>query len=178
MHIQNLNPADTVVIRDVRLSKLWSAGAAALVALLLSGAAHAQAYVNVTVGGAFAPNVYGQIVIGTNPPPPVVFAHPVLVGPVVYGAPILYLHVPPGHYQDWGRYCARYNACGRQVYFVQADPKNRWWDHHNEHLRGREAYREPEVRHDRRNNRSDQGHKERSEDQRGNPHQDQRNSNR
>ena len=167
MHTQNFNQADATVIRAGRLGKPWVARAAALVALLLSGAAHAQAYVNVTVGGAFAPNVYGQIVIGTNPPPPVVFAHPVLVGPVVYGAPILYLHVPPGHYQDWGLYCARYNACGRQVYFVQADPNNRWWEHHNEHLRGREAYREPEERHDRRNHRSDKGQQGRDDDHRG-----------
>jgi len=176
MHTQNFNQAGAATIRTGRLGKSWAA--AALIGLLLSGAAHAQAYVNVTVGGAFAPNVYGQIVIGTNPPPPVVFAHPVVVSSVVVGAPAIYLNVPPGHYQDWGRYCARYNACGRQVYFVQVDPKNRWWDHHNEHLRGREAYREPEIRHDRGNHRSDKGRQGRDEDKWGNSHKDQRNSNR
>jgi hypothetical protein len=155
----------------------WLAGALALMALALSGAAQAQAYVNVTVGGAFAPNVYGQIVIGTNPPPPVVFVHPVVVSSVVVGAPAIYLNVPPGHYQDWGRFCARYNACGRQVYFVQTDSKNRWWEQHNEHLRGREAYREPEVRHDRGNHRSDKGRQGRDEDQPGNRHPGRGNTN-
>jgi len=31
----------------------------------------------------------------------------------------LYLRVPPGHAKSWKRYCGRYDACGRPVYFVQ-----------------------------------------------------------
>ena len=27
--------------------------------------------------------------------------------------------MPPGHAKKWGKHCHRYNACGRQVYFVQ-----------------------------------------------------------
>ena len=129
-------------------------------ALLLAGAAQAQAYVNVTVGGAFAPHVYGQIVIGSNPPPPVVNPQPVIVGPMVYGAPVIYLHVPPEQSRDWGRYCARYNACGRPVQFVRVDMNQRWWEQHNEHLRGRDHYREPDQRHDNRNHDSRRGRDE------------------
>jgi hypothetical protein len=31
----------------------------------------------------------------------------------------LYLRVPPGHIKKWSKHCRAYNACGRQVYFVQ-----------------------------------------------------------
>jgi hypothetical protein len=118
-----------------------------LLAIALAGAAHAQAYVNVTVGGAFAPGVYGQIVLGNNPPPPVVNVQPVIVGRPVYGAPVMYVHAAPEESRDWGRYCNRYGACGHPVYFVEVNPHNRWWEHHNEHLRGEDYYRKPVYRH-------------------------------
>jgi hypothetical protein len=105
-----------------------------------AGTVHAQPYVNVTVGGQFAPGVYGQIAIGNNQPPPVVYAQPVIVGQPVYGAPVVYMHVSPSEYRDWGRHCARYGACGYPVHFVQAESANRWWEHHNEHLRGENNY--------------------------------------
>jgi len=122
--------------------------ALAVLALALStaGAAHAQAYVNVTVGGAFAPGVYGQVSIGNNPPPPVLNVQPVVVGTPVYGAPVMYLHVAPEEYRDWGHYCGRYYACGRPVHFLRVEESNRWWEHHNEHLRGEGYYRKLEER--------------------------------
>jgi hypothetical protein len=68
------------------------------------------------------PGFYGQINIGNAPRPVLVYPQPMLIQPppvgVVVGAPI-YLHVPPGHAKHWSRYCARYHACGRPVYFVQ-----------------------------------------------------------
>jgi len=123
---------------------IWLALPAVALALTASGAARAQAYANVTIGGAFAPGVYGQIAIGNNAPPPVINAQPVIMGRPVYGAPLMYLHVAPEEYRDWGRYCSRYHACGHPVHFVQTDPRNRWWEHHNEHLRGEAYYRQPE----------------------------------
>jgi len=33
----------------------------------------------------------------------------------------MYLHVPPGHEKKWRKHCAKYNACGRPVYFVRHD---------------------------------------------------------
>jgi hypothetical protein len=65
------------------------------------------------------------VVIGNQPPPPVVYAQPVLVQPVpvVLGAPPaepIYLHVPPGHAKNWGKHCHEYHACNRPVYFVKS----------------------------------------------------------
>ena len=107
-------------------------GAAALSLGLMAAAAPAQAadaYINATVGGVFAPGVYGQIQLGNNPPPPVLYRQPVVItrGPAYVAEP-LYLYVPPGHAKNWGKHCGRYNACGRPVYFVRADQNNRWWD--------------------------------------------------
>ncbi len=104
---------------------------AALLALACGvGAGTAQAqdvYINGTVGGAIAPGVYGQISFGSRPPPPVLYAQPVLIQRAPTQAPPLYLYVPPGHSKNWRRYCGRYNACGRPVYFVQVNERNRWW---------------------------------------------------
>jgi hypothetical protein len=115
-------------------------------AITLAPQAHAQAYVNATVGGVFAPGVYGQIVIGNNPPPPVINARPVVVGRPTLGLQPIYLYAPPGHQRHWHRFCGRYNACGHPVYFVQVDPRNRWWE---QHPHGGNHYGPPERRLDR-----------------------------
>jgi len=139
---------------------------AAALALVLSQTAQAQPYVNVTVGGAFAPGVYGQVVIGTNAPPPIINVQPVIVGGLVYGASVLYLYAPPEHQREWARYCVRYQACGHPVHFVQVDPRNRWWEHHNQQLRGPGYYREAEPRHDQRNKKDRNDRDERSDNRR------------
>jgi uncharacterized protein YcfJ len=67
------------------------------------------------------PGFYGRIDIGHLPPPPLVYAEPIVVRPVagvVVRQPI-YLHVPPGHAKNWRKHCGRYNACGQPVYFVE-----------------------------------------------------------
>lgn len=112
-----------------RAMQLITAAAVALGALAAVPAQAGDAYINATVGGVFAPGVYGQIQIGNNPPPPLLYAQPVVIsrGPAYVAEP-LYLYVPPGHAKKWGKHCARYNACGRPVYFVRAEQDNRWWD--------------------------------------------------
>jgi hypothetical protein len=73
--------------------------------------------------GISQPGFYGQINIGDFPRPAVIYAQPVwIVRParVVRVEPI-YLHVPPGHEKHWSKHCAKYDACGRPVYFVQED---------------------------------------------------------
>lgn len=120
--------------------------AAAVLTLTLAGAAHAQAYANVTVGGAFIPGVYGQISLGNNPPPPVLNVQPVIVGVPVYGAAPVYLHVAPEEYRDWGRYCGRYYACGYPVHFVRVEQSNPWWQHHAQYLRDPSYYDLEEAR--------------------------------
>lgn len=132
--------------------RLFFCGAVTALLLAATGGAQAQAYVNATVGGELAPGVYGRINIGNAPPPPVIYAEPVVVhrpAMVVPRSPI-YLYVPPGHAKNWGKHCARYNACSQPVYFVQEPPPRRgppshahgrddrrWDDDHRDHDRGR-----------------------------------------
>jgi hypothetical protein len=107
--------------------RLLLSGAMAALLLAAAGGAYAQAYVNATVGGELAPGVYGRINIGNAPPPPLIYAEPVIIhrpAVVVPRAPI-YLYVPPGHAKNWGKHCGRYNACNQPVYFVQEPPPRR-----------------------------------------------------
>lgn len=107
--------------------RLLLSGAMAALLLAAAGGAHAQAYVNATVGGELAPGVYGRINIGNAPPPPLIYAEPVIIhrpAVVMPRAPI-YLYVPPGHAKNWGKHCGRYNACNQPVYFVQEPPPRR-----------------------------------------------------
>lgn len=102
-------------------------GAATAVLLVAAIGAHAQAYVNATVGGQVVPGVYGRIDIGNAPPPPLIYAEPMIIhrpAVMVQRSPI-YMHVPPGHAKNWGKHCGRYNACNQPVYFVQEPPPRR-----------------------------------------------------
>jgi hypothetical protein len=93
-----------------------------LAAMAAACAAPAWSAVDVGVGVTIRePGVYGRIEIGNFPPPPVLYPQPVIIARpavVVQQAP-MYLYVPPGHAKNWGKHCGRYNACARQVYFVQ-----------------------------------------------------------
>ena len=104
--------------------------------------AHGQSVsVSATISGQVVPGVYGQLVLGNQPPPPVVYAQPVIAEPpaVVTAVPVapIYLHVPPGHAKDWARHCHEYHACNRPVYFVKSaeyEPGYRP-DHRHDHGR-------------------------------------------
>jgi len=87
-----------------------------------STAVAADVGVSISVG---QPGFYGQIDIGDYPypQPRVIYREPIIVHRHVEVYEPMYLRVPPGHYKNWRRYCNRYNACGRQVYFVQ----DRWY---------------------------------------------------
>jgi hypothetical protein len=112
----------------------------ALTALTLSAAASAQTNVGVSVS-VHQPGVYGRIDIGNTPPPPVVYAQPVIIArpAVVVPAQPLYLYVPPGHQKKWSKHCHRYNACGQPVYFVKESwvreryEEDRRHHHHDDH---------------------------------------------
>ncbi len=120
-------------------------------ALAVAAAAPALAAdVGVSIGIA-QPGVYGRIDIGTAPPPPVVYAQPVVIAARPYAvqrAPI-YLYVPVEQQRHWARYCGRYAACGQPVYFVQ----ERWvrdrWDEARRHgpPRGHDRGRHKGERH-------------------------------
>lgn len=79
--------------------------------------------VSVSIG---QPGFYGQIDIGNAPRPEFVNPRPVIIHPApvhIHQDP-LYLRVPPGHQKKWSKHCAKYNACGRPVYFV----KDKWYN--------------------------------------------------
>jgi hypothetical protein len=93
--------------------------------MLGSGITLAQAQISVgaVITGEVVPGVYGQVVIGTGAPPPLVAPQPVLIEPVPMGVappPPIYLHVPPGHAKHWRQHCHEYHACNRPVYFVRS----------------------------------------------------------
>jgi hypothetical protein len=110
----------------------------AAVAATLLGAAALPTLAAVDVGVGITirePGVYGRIEIGGAPPPPVLYAQPVIIAQprVVVAQPVqpMYLYVPPGHAKNWGKHCSRYNACARPVYFVQENwVQQRWESEH------------------------------------------------
>lgn len=71
--------------------------------------------------GINQPGVYGQINIDTLPAPALVSPTPLVVAPGVASAPPAYIYVPIAEQHDWRRYCRKYNACNRPVYFVRED---------------------------------------------------------
>jgi len=107
---------------------------ASLITLAAIGAAPAHAGVNLGVSiNVGEPGFYGQIDLGNAPAPALIYPQPVIYGAVVAGPP-LYLRVPVGYERHWGRYCAQYHACGRQVYFVKDDwYRNVYAPHYHDH---------------------------------------------
>lgn len=106
---------------------------AALAVISASAATSAWSAVDVGVGVTIRePGVYGRIEIGSAPPP-VLYPQPVVIArpAVVVAEPPMYLYVPPGHAKHWAKHCYRYNACGRQVYFVREDwVRDRYYESH------------------------------------------------
>jgi hypothetical protein len=98
---------------------------AAVAALAVTASASSWSAIDVGVGVTIRePGVYGRIEIGTNaPPPPVIYRRPVVIAQpaVIVAEPPMYLYVPPGHAKKWRKHCHRYDACGRQVYFVREE---------------------------------------------------------
>jgi hypothetical protein len=96
----------------------------AVAGLALAACASSWSAVDVGVGVTIRqPGVYGRIEIGTNAPPPVIYRQPMVIAqpPVVVAQPPMYLYVPPGHAKKWRKHCHKYDACGRQVYFVREE---------------------------------------------------------
>jgi hypothetical protein len=113
----------------------------ALIVLVAAAAMSAQAQTNVGVSvGINQPGVYGRIDIGNLPPPPVILPQPVIIAPArivaARPAPPLYLYVPPGHQKNWAKHCARYDACGQPVYFVQEHWVRERYEREHAHDRG------------------------------------------
>jgi len=94
-----------------------------MIILFATSVQAADVAVSVSVG---QPGFYGRIDIGNAPQPELIYAKPVVIQPVPAGVVYqpIYVHVPPGHEKHWSKHCAKYNACGRPVYFV----KDRWYN--------------------------------------------------
>jgi len=111
----------------------------AAIAVALGTLAPAVAETNIGVSvGIHQPGVYGRIDIGNYPPPPVVYAQPMIIHrPAVHVVqqPV-YLYVPPGHQRKWARHCGAYNACGQPVYFVQERWVQSRYDEEHGHSHG------------------------------------------
>ncbi len=92
-----------------------------LSAALFSAAQASGINIGVSISGEIQPGVYGRVEIGNNPPP-ILYPQPVIIVKQTsrrVPEPV-YLHVPPGHAKNWRKYCGRYNACSRPVYFVKS----------------------------------------------------------
>jgi len=101
----------------------------------------------IEINGPVVPGVYGHVVIGNAPPPPVVYARPMVIEPPPPGVVVqpIYLHVPPEYAHHWRAHCHEYHACNRPVYFVRSAEyapgfnMERWraehaqWRGHEEH---------------------------------------------
>lgn len=87
------------------------AGASAVPAFASSNVA-----VSISVG---QPGFYGHLDVGGYGRPAVIYREPVVVAHRYRGVPAAYLRVPADHSRNWNRYCGRYNACSRPVYFVR-----------------------------------------------------------
>jgi hypothetical protein len=116
-----------------------------IVAILFAGISGARAGdlgIRVMLSGQVAPGVYGQVQIGNDRPPPVVYAQPMLIEPQAAPPPPLYLHVPPGHARNWRKHCREYNACNRPVYFVRSEEyQPEYQRHYADHAAEREQER-------------------------------------
>ena len=90
--------------------------------LLLAGGLQAppsnsQGLINILLG---QPNYYGGLEMQGYTNPLLYNTRPILIQPnsTNNGQPV-YLRVPSNQRQNWSRYCGQYNACNRQVNFVQ-----------------------------------------------------------
>ena len=98
--------------------------------------------VGVTITGEVLPGVYGRVDLSNRPPPPLVYATPVVIvrpPPRVIVEPV-YLHVPPGHAKNWRKHCREYDACNRPVYFVKSAEYEPGYQRDNGHGHGHDDH--------------------------------------
>ncbi len=137
----------------------------ALLALASLPAHAGLAIINLGISGEISPGVYGQVQLGNAPPPPVLYAQPMVIvrQPPNVAVEPLYLHVPPGHAKHWSKHCREYNACNRPVYFVRSAEYEPGYNareyrrHHDDEGRGNEG---------------DRGHGRKDKGDRGRDHRD------
>ena len=143
-----------------------------MAAVALAGASVARAGdlgIHIILSGQVAPGIYGQVQIGNDSPPPLVYAQPMLIERLDAPPPPVYLHVPPGHARNWRKHCREYNACNRPVYFVRSAEYEPDYERrrHDREDHGREQGRDGEDYHAHEHER---GHGHDREDDHGHGH--------
>lgn len=88
---------------------------AILTCILVISLEPSHAGVSISIG---EPGFFGRLEIGGYPAPRLIYPEPIVVHRVKTWYPPVYLRVPPAHSRHWYKYCGRYNACGRPVYFI------------------------------------------------------------
>jgi len=122
------------------------------IALALASAACAAPVLAAGIGVSISlgePGFYGQLDVGNTDRPVLVNRAPVEVVHRYRGLAPIYLRVPPDQRAHWSKYCDRYNACARPVYFVRDD----WYQKVYA-----PRYREMHHGNDRRDDRNDDHH--------------------
>ena len=130
-----------------------------LTALALAAVAMAAPAFAADIGVSISigePGYYGEIQLGNYGRPTLLRSRPITIERSRYGAARepLYVRVPATQSRDWKRYCGKYNACGRPVYFVRDDWYNNVYAPHyrNDHHGGRDDRDNRDNRDDRRDN--------------------------
>jgi hypothetical protein len=77
--------------------------------------------VTVSVG---EPGYYGRVDVSDAAKPTLVSPRPVVVEREHVVEEPIYVYVPSDQQRDWARYCGKYSACDRPVYFVE----ERWYN--------------------------------------------------
>ena len=126
---------------------------AAITTIATPAAQAADVGVSINIG---QPGFYGRIDLGNSPAPQLYYREPIWVQPTAVRPQPIYLHVPPGHQNNWKRYCRQYGACGQPVYFV----RDNWYrdvyvPHYRDYHDDRDGWRS-ERREDRRDDRRDE----------------------
>jgi hypothetical protein len=87
----------------------------------------------------------------------VLYSQPVVVVNRYRNLSPIYLRVPNDHSRNWRRYCGRYNACSRPVYFVRDDWYRDVYVPRYRHIHDRRDWRDDrrDWRDDRRDHRRD-----------------------
>ena len=69
------------------------------------------------------PGYVGRVEIGDAPKPILISPNPIIIERERLVEQPTYVYVPAEQRKDWARYCGRYDACSRPVYFVE----ERWY---------------------------------------------------
>ncbi len=118
-----------------RLFRFLVSGSLAALLWVSTGSVQAQIYVNGSVAAALPSGIYGRIDIGQAPPPPLLYAQPIVVQHPVMVVPQepVYLYVPRDHAKHWRKHCRQYQACGQPVYFLRDRPQHAQWHRDDKH---------------------------------------------